>query len=110
MKIALLLLLLMPCLSISTPSLAQRCTRDVIASVSNSDDGTIITMVSGAVFRELPMKSDEYAGWPPWLASGHDMLICGDHALLSVDDACPRGSADNSYYYLFAVECLRCLR
>ena len=113
MKVALLLLLLMS--GLSTPSFAQPCTRDVIASVSNSDDGQIITMVSGAVFRVLPPKDSPilWENFLPWLWSGEHMLICGDHSLISMEDNCRVGlncTAGVLDYHLFAVECLRCLR
>ena len=58
MKIGLLLLLFVS--GLSTPCIAQRCTRDVVLSAFNSDDeGMVFIMVSRAAFREVPVKWDK---------------------------------------------------
>ncbi len=119
MKIVLLLLLFT--LGLSTPCFAQKCIPDVIKVVSNDDHGTDYIMVSGAVFHELPIEFDEKNStaddiFVPWMGSGDPIWICGDHALLHVQnlqDLCRVGVECKSgfEYTLIPVECKRrCLR
>ncbi len=73
--------------ALSTPSFSQSCDDDTISSVS--DDGSIIVMNSGAVFR---VDSTDQIDTSSWLATD-DVLICnGDTELIDVAENGERAS------------------
>jgi len=68
-------------LLLNTPAIAQSCDDDSIDSVS--DDGAIITMISGSVFRVSQADQVYTALW----LSAEDVLICdGDTELINRDE------------------------
>lgn len=68
-------------LALSKSSFSQSCDDNSIASVSN--DGDIIVLTSGAVFRVAPIDRVDTALWLP----ADDVLICGgDTELINVDE------------------------
>jgi hypothetical protein len=66
-SVALLLAVMM-----STSGYSQSCDDDSIQTVST--DGSIIVMISGAVYRVDPLDRVDTALWLP----AEDVLICGD--------------------------------
>jgi hypothetical protein len=74
-------------LALSTPAFPQSCDDDSIESVS--DDGAIITMISGAVFEVSAADQIDTALWLPV----DDILICnGDTELINTDENGERAS------------------
>jgi hypothetical protein len=108
-KFIVLLLLFVPALS--TPSLAQQCIADTIASVTADE----YFLNSGAVYRQLPVDAgdieftteDDYV---PYKDKGDLIFTCGDHVLLLVNDTpskCVAGEACKGKYFVVPVVCLR---
>jgi hypothetical protein len=74
-------------LALSTPAFAQSCDDDSIESVS--DDGAIVTMISGAVFQVSQADQVDTALWLP----ADDILTCnGDTELINTDEDGERAS------------------
>jgi hypothetical protein len=74
-------------LALSTPGFSESCDKDSIASVT--DDGAIIVMISGAVFRVNLVDQVDTALWLP----ADDVLVCdGDTELINVDENGERAS------------------
>ena len=74
-------------LTFSLPVIAQSCDDDSIESVS--DDGSIIIMISGAVFRVAPLDQVDTALW----LAADDVLICNNGTeLINVDENGERAS------------------
>jgi hypothetical protein len=66
---------------ISTPSYSQSCDDDSIKSVSN--DGSIIVMISGAVYKVDAVDQVDTALW----LAADDVLICnGDSEIINPDE------------------------
>ena len=74
-------------LSMNATGFSQQCDQDSIESVS--DDGSIIVMISGAVFRVAPIDQVDTALWLP----ADDVLVCGgDTELINRDESGERAS------------------
>ena len=104
-KLATAVLLL---LGVNTPSIAQRCIADTLASRVYDEKTRELTYVlsSGAVYRTLPVVAEGDHTYltekdlEPWLGQGEPIFTCGDSVLLLVADQAKE-------YFVIPVVCVR---
>ncbi len=65
---------------VATSAYAQSCDDESIQSVS--DDGSIIIMISGAVFQVNPVDQVDTALW----LAADDVLVCDDDKIINKDE------------------------